>query len=73
MCCLLLLLSNYLLINLSWQLHLILTFLAAAICCSFQTVDTVYLINELIFFFFEDRFMFSNAFNRNKLNGPDLR
>lgn len=32
------------------------------------------LLNELIFFSFpEGRFMFSNAFNRNKLNGPDLR
>lgn len=73
---LLLLLPNYLLINPSWQLHLTLTFLAAAICCSFQTVDAVCLLNELIFFFFlffEDRFMFSSTFNRNKLNGPDLR
>lgn len=71
-----LLLYNYLLINPSWQLHLTLTFLADAICCSFQTVDAVCLLNELIFFFFsssEDRFMFPNAFNRNKLNGPDLR
>lgn len=49
---LLLLLPNYLLINPSWQLHLTLTFLAAAICCSFQTVDAVCLLNELIFFFF---------------------
>lgn len=48
---LLLLLPNYLLINPSWQLHLTLTFLAAAICCSFQTVDAVCLLNELIFFF----------------------
>lgn len=30
------------------------------------------LLNELIFFFSEDRFMFSNVFNRNKLNGTDL-
>lgn len=74
MCCSLLLLYNYLLINPNWQLHLTLTFLAAAICRSLQTVDAVCLINELIFFFFpEGRFMFSNAFNRNKLNGPELR
>lgn len=52
MCCSLLLLYNYLLINPNWQLHLTLTFLAAAICRSFQTVDAVCLINELIFFFF---------------------
>lgn len=32
------------------QLHLALTFLAAALCCSFQAVDTVCLLNELIFF-----------------------
>lgn len=69
------LLCNYFLLNHSWQLHLTLTLLAAAICCSFQTVDAVCLLNELISFFPlpEDRFMFSNAFNRNKLNEPDLR